>query len=48
MAGEFNLITTYFVNRQTQRKDVQLSLGDDSALVTSPKTFRSQSAPIPS
>jgi len=36
MAGEFNLITQYFVNRQTQRKDVQLSLGDDSALVTSP------------
>jgi thiamine-monophosphate kinase len=40
MAGEFNLITTYFVNRQTQRKDVQLSLGDDSALVTSPESVQ--------
>ncbi|MBD1555930.1 thiamine-phosphate kinase [Vibrio sp. S9_S30] len=40
MAGEFNLITTYFVNRQTQRKDVQLSLGDDSALVTSPENVQ--------
>ncbi len=40
MAGEFNLITQYFVNRQTQRKDVQLSLGDDSALVTSPSNVQ--------
>ncbi|USD65869.1 thiamine-phosphate kinase [Vibrio sp. SCSIO 43136] len=40
MAGEFNLITRYFVNRQTQRKDVQLSLGDDSALVTAPENVQ--------
>ncbi len=37
MAGEFNLIATYFENRQPQRKDVQLSLGDDCALVISPE-----------
>lgn len=36
MSGEFNLIDKYFSNRQNQRKDVQLSLGDDCALVKPP------------
>ncbi|MGY3570506.1 thiamine-phosphate kinase [Vibrio paucivorans] len=37
MSGEFNLIDKYFSNRQPQRKDVLLSLGDDCALVKPPE-----------
>ncbi|EPP5844903.1 thiamine-phosphate kinase, partial [Vibrio cholerae] len=33
MFGEFNLIDKYFSNRQPQRKDVHLALGDDCAIV---------------
>ncbi len=40
MLGEFNLIDKYFSARQTQRKDVQLSLGDDCALVKAPDNVR--------
>ncbi|MDV7105005.1 thiamine-phosphate kinase [Vibrio sp. TH_r3] len=40
MSGEFNLIKKYFSNRQSQRKDVQLSLGDDCAIVRSPESVR--------
>ncbi len=36
MAGEFNLIKRYFANRQSDRSDVQLALGDDCALLTVP------------
>lgn len=37
MSGEFSLIEKYFSNRQSQRKDVQLSLGDDCAIVRPPE-----------
>ncbi len=40
MSGEFSLIEKYFANRQTQRKDVQISLGDDCAVVRSPDNVR--------
>ncbi|RBW66023.1 thiamine-phosphate kinase [Vibrionales bacterium C3R12] len=40
MSGEFNLIEKYFSNRQSQRKDVQLSLGDDCALVKPPSNVQ--------
>ncbi|MBF4433706.1 thiamine-phosphate kinase [Vibrio anguillarum] len=40
MLGEFNLIDTYFSNRQSQRKDVSLALGDDCALVKAPENVR--------
>ncbi len=36
MSGEFNLIEKYFENRQANRDDVLLSLGDDCALVKAP------------
>jgi thiamine-monophosphate kinase len=36
MAGEFDLIERYFSNRQSQRSDVLLSVGDDCALVSAP------------
>ncbi len=36
MAGEFDLISSFFHNRQAQRKDVVLSGGDDCALVKTP------------
>lgn len=37
MSGEFNLIETYFVDRQPSRKDVLLAAGDDCALVKVPE-----------
>lgn len=37
MPGEFNLIEKYFANRQANREDVDLALGDDCALVSPPK-----------
>ena len=37
MTGEFNLINKYFVDRQSQRKDVLLAAGDDCALVEMPE-----------
>lgn len=40
MSGEFSLIDKYFSNRQSQRKDVQLSLGDDCAIVQPPENVR--------
>ncbi|MDG3087322.1 thiamine-phosphate kinase [Vibrio hannami] len=40
MSGEFSLIDKYFSNRQSQRKDVQLSLGDDCAIVQAPEHVR--------
>ncbi len=40
MFGEFNLIDKYFSSRQTQRKDVHLSLGDDCAIVKTPENVR--------
>jgi thiamine-monophosphate kinase len=40
MPGEFSLIEKYFSNRQSQRKDVDLALGDDCALVRSPDNVR--------
>lgn len=40
MSGEFSLIDKYFSNRQSQRKDVQLSLGDDCAIVQAPENVR--------
>jgi len=40
MSSEFSLIEKYFSNRQNQRKDVQLSLGDDCAIVRSPENVR--------
>lgn len=40
MSGEFNLINRYFSNRQPQRKDVFLALGDDCALVKPPENVR--------
>lgn len=40
MFGEFDLIKKYFNNRQSQRKDVSISLGDDCALVTPPHNMR--------
>ncbi|MDE1331059.1 thiamine-phosphate kinase [Vibrio aestuarianus] len=40
MSGEFNLINCYFSNRQPQRKDVFLALGDDCALVKPPENVR--------
>ncbi|MDE1339052.1 thiamine-phosphate kinase [Vibrio aestuarianus] len=40
MSGEFNLIDRYFSNRQPQRKDVFLALGDDCALVKPPENVR--------
>lgn len=40
MPGEFNLIEHYFSHRQNQRKDVQLSLGDDCAIVKVPDNVR--------
>ncbi|MBA5763346.1 thiamine-phosphate kinase [Vibrio sp. 404] len=39
MSGEFNLIETYFVGRQTQRCDVLLAAGDDCALVEAPSGY---------
>lgn len=39
MSGEFNLIETYFVGRQQQRKDVLLAAGDDCALVQVPQNL---------
>ena len=40
MPSEFNLINKYFTNRQNQRKDVDIALGDDCALVKSPDNVR--------
>ncbi len=40
MFGEFNLIDKYFANRQSQRKDVHLALGDDCAIVKVPEGSR--------
>lgn len=40
MFGEFNLIDKYFSNRQSQRKDVHLALGDDCAIVKVPENSR--------
>ncbi|EOX4363782.1 AIR synthase related protein, partial [Vibrio cholerae] len=40
MFGEFNLIDKYFSNRQAQRKDVHLALGDDCAIVKVPENSR--------
>ncbi len=40
MFGEFNLIDKYFSARQSQRKDVHLSLGDDCAIVKAPENSR--------
>lgn len=40
MSGEFSLIEKFFSNRQSQRKDVQISLGDDCAVVRSPDNVR--------
>ncbi|WED21284.1 thiamine-phosphate kinase [Vibrio sp. JC009] len=40
MSGEFSLIDRYFKNRQTQRRDVEFSLGDDCALVKPPENVR--------
>ena len=40
MTSEFNLINKYFTNRQSQRKDVDIALGDDCALVKSPDNVR--------
>ncbi|MBM7038127.1 thiamine-phosphate kinase [Vibrio ulleungensis] len=37
MAGEFDLIEQFFSKRQTSRKDVLLSIGDDCALVKPPE-----------
>ena len=35
--NEFNVIDKYFIDRQSQRKDVLLSIGDDCALVKAPE-----------
>ncbi|CAH0540991.1 Thiamine-monophosphate kinase [Vibrio marisflavi CECT 7928] len=35
--NEFNVIDKYFIDRQTQRRDVLLSIGDDCALVKAPE-----------
>ncbi|OEF23916.1 thiamine-phosphate kinase [Vibrio rumoiensis] len=40
MSGEFNLIDKYFAARQSNRDDVQLSLGDDCALLTVPQGYQ--------
>lgn len=40
MFGEFNLIEKYFSDRQPQRKDVHLALGDDCAIVNVPDNVR--------
>ena len=40
MSGEFSLIEKYFSNRQSQRKDVHLSVGDDCALVKAQNNTR--------
>lgn len=40
MPGEFNLIDKYFAYRQTNRNDVQLSLGDDCALLSVPQGYQ--------
>ncbi|MGL6258204.1 thiamine-phosphate kinase [Vibrio sp. WXL210] len=37
MAGEFNLIEKYFVDRQARRSDVLLAAGDDCALLEVPE-----------
>ncbi|MCG3722752.1 thiamine-phosphate kinase [Vibrio cincinnatiensis] len=40
MFGEFNLIEKYFSDRQPQRKDVHLALGDDCAILHVPNHVR--------
>ncbi|CAM3732986.1 Thiamine-monophosphate kinase [Vibrio aerogenes CECT 7868] len=40
MRGEFDLIRKYFYQRQMNRNDVHLALGDDCAIVKSPKGVR--------
>ncbi|MGO2404463.1 thiamine-phosphate kinase [Vibrio litoralis] len=40
MPGEFNLIDKYFAHRQANRKDVDLALGDDCALVSPPDGYQ--------
>lgn len=40
MAGEFNLIDKYFIDKQTQRQDVHLAAGDDCALVKAPSNVQ--------
>ncbi|WP_038183438.1 thiamine-phosphate kinase [Vibrio rhizosphaerae] len=40
MTGEFRLIDRFFKQRQTQRKDVQLGIGDDCAIVKVPEQVR--------
>lgn len=40
MFGEFNLIEKYFSDRQPQRKDVHLALGDDCAILQVPDNVR--------
>jgi len=40
MPGEFNLIKRYFTNRQNQRRDVDLDIGDDCAIVRVPENSR--------
>ncbi|OBT16847.1 thiamine-phosphate kinase [Vibrio sp. UCD-FRSSP16_10] len=36
MAGEFELISKYFANQKVKRDDVELSVGDDCALLSAP------------
>ncbi|MDW6001633.1 thiamine-phosphate kinase [Vibrio mangrovi] len=40
MTGEFSLIDRFFKQRQAQRKDVQLGIGDDCAIVKVPEQVR--------
>ena len=40
MPGEFDFIQRYLSNRQVNRKDVHLSLGDDCAIVKAPDNVR--------
>ena len=40
MSGEFDFIQTYLSDRQMNRKDVHLSLGDDCAIVKAPENVR--------
>ena len=40
MSGEFSLIKRYFSNKQSERKDVHLDIGDDCAIVKVPENSR--------
>ncbi|WP_086982538.1 thiamine-phosphate kinase [Vibrio aphrogenes] len=40
MSGEFNLIEKYFAHKQANRPDVDISLGDDCALISPPEGYQ--------